>query len=164
MKIQIFFPEISDGMINILFHRENTASIIIICVAPPPTGLYFMWNNAIYLPGASIPISGIGDQPNTRTDPGSTVVCVTTNVNTACCRGSDGGNVGEWFYPDGTMVPRPSGTVMNFDRVGYTQHVRLARAVSTGTAPLGMYRCDVPDPSTGATVSASIDIVDTPGK
>ena len=85
-----------------------------------------MWNNAIYLPGASIPITGIGNQPANRTDPRSTVVCVTTNVNTVCCRGSDGRKNGEWYYPDDTIVPSPCGA-SDFYRVCYSQRVRLAR-------------------------------------
>ena len=53
-------------------------------------------------------VSDIGIQPRDRTNPGSTIVCVTTNVNTACCRKNDNnaltncttGAVGEWYYPN----------------------------------------------------------------
>ncbi len=34
-------------------------------------------------------------------------MCVTSNVNTNCCRGSDNPGsdpVGNWFYPNGTIV------------------------------------------------------------
>ena len=142
-------------------------------LAPPSTGLYFMLGAKIYRPGDSVVITNIGEQEaSNRSNPGSTLVCVTTNVNTACCRGNDnpnnqnpnGGAVGEWFYPDGSMVPRPNnvGSAMNvFARYGYTHHVRLS-SVGSPTGPLGVYRCDVPDGTTGSNVSASINIIAPP--
>ena len=126
--------------------------------------------NIIYLPGDSVLITDIGEQPITRSDAGSTLVCVTTNVNTQCCRNGDknnnpnGGAVGEWFYPDGSMVPRANniGSSTNiFARFPYTQHVRLS-SVGTPTGPLGVYRCDVPNGTTGSNVSASINILAPP--
>ena len=130
-----------------------------------------MLGNNVYLPGDSVFISDIGYQPGTRADPGSTLVCVTTHVNTECCRGTDnpnnpnpnGGPVGEWFYPDGSMVPRSNniGSSTNiFARYPYTHHVRLG-SVGTPTGPLGAYRCDVPNGTTGTNVSASINIIAT---
>ena len=133
----------------------------------PFTGLYFILNGTTYLPGDSVLISDIGPQPADRSDSGSTLVCVTTNVNTACCRGGDNNNttnatagaVGKWYYPDGTPVPRPDGgNVVDFVRVGFTLHLRLARQISTSTPLLGVYTCQVPDPSTGFVYSASITI------
>ena len=119
-------------------------------------------------PGASVLISDIGPQPaDNRSDPGSTLVCVTTNVNTACCRGGDNngltnataGAVGEWYYPSGTQVLRPSSDIaMDVVRVGFTHEIRLARVVSDSTPPLGVYTCQVPEPSTGFVYSASITI------
>ena len=43
----------------------------------------------VYLSGASVLISDTGPQPEDRGNPESTLVCVTTNVNTACCRRTD---------------------------------------------------------------------------
>ena len=69
------------------------------------------------------------------------------------------GAVGEWYYPDGTPVPRPDGgNVVDFVRVGFTLHLRLARQISDLTPPVGVYTCQVPDPSTGFIYSASITI------
>jgi len=65
-------------------------------------------------------------------------VCVTTNINTACCRAPDNngvtnntaGAVGEWYYPNGSLVPRPkSGYAVDFARIGHHHQVRLARQV-----------------------------------
>ena len=135
-------------------------------LAPPVTGLYFELNGIIYYDGHSVLISDIGPQPADRSDPGSTLVCVTTNVNTACCRRRDNsaqvntataGAVGEWHYPNGTLVPRPNNNPVDFARVGFTHQVRLSREVSTSSPPLGVYTCEVPDPS-GVTVTASITL------
>ena len=125
-----------------------------------------MLNNITYLPGDSILISDIGTQPpDERSNPGSTLVCVTTNINTACCRGGDNnevtngtaGAVGEWYYPNETLVLRGNVTT-DFRRVGYKHQVRLARVLATSIPPLGEYICKVPDPSTGVLCNASITI------
>ena len=135
------------------------------CVAVD--GLYFMFNNTMYQPGDSVLISDIGPQPSVRSDSGSTLVCATTNVNTACCRSTDdngfmndtAGAVGEWLYPDGTLVPRGSeSNVIDFARFGFTHQVRLARKVSGSIPPLGVYTCQVPGLSTGVLYNASITI------
>ena len=157
----------SEGQVKV--GARNIINIIMnflfcLLLAPPSTGLYFMLDNNIYLPGDSVLITDIGTQPGTRVDPGSTLICVTSNVNTACCRGADGGNVGEWFYPDGSMVPRPGAISTStgiFARYGHNHQVRLG-IVGSPTGPLGAYRCDVPDGMTGTIVSASINIIAPP--
>ena len=134
-------------------------------VAPPPMGLYFMLNSVVYYQGDTVLITDIGTQPSDRSEDGSTLVCVTTNVNSDCCRTKDnpsnnlhGGAVGNWYYPDGTMVPRPSANSIALIRVGGLHHVRLARLDTTLSAPLGIYRCEVPDGVNGKVVIASINI------
>ena len=131
----------------------------------PDSGLYFLLDGIIYLPGDTLLISDIGPQPSDyRSDPGSTLICVTTNVNTACCRAGDNNNmtnhtagaVGEWWYTNGTLVHR--GNVTGFRRYGYTHQVRLAREESNCTPPLGVYTCQVPEPSTNFSHNASIVI------
>ena len=125
-----------------------------------------MWNGLLHLPGDSVNISDIGYQPADRSDPGATLVCVTTNINTACCRSTDNnrvtnataGAVGEWYYPNGTLVPRYSDNngMSYFARMGFTHHIRLARVVSDSTSPLGVFTCRVPELSTGVLHKASI--------
>jgi hypothetical protein len=64
----------------------------------PSSGLYFTLGDTVYLHGDTVLITGIGvfvvggDDP---VDPGTSLVCRTEHVNTQCCRGSDGGRVGE---------------------------------------------------------------------
>ena len=118
------------------------------CPAAPSTGLYFTLNGVVYQPNDTVLITDIGVSTlvgEDRSDPGSSLVCITINVNTNCCRGVDGGNVGEWFFPNGSMVHRnkesPNG---DFTRTGWTHQVRLNRRNNAMT-PLGTYTCVVPD-------------------
>ena len=117
----------------------------------------------MYLPGDAVLITDIGVfNAANITDPGTSLVCVTINVNTKCCRKKDGpdmigGNVGEWYLPSGTIVAR-NGDVNRrddgFARSGYTQQIRLNRR-NNATSPTGMYECRVPDQA-NEMVSASI--------
>ena len=124
----------------------------------PVTGLYFILNGKVYLPGDSINISNIGPQPNHRETPGSTLICVTTNVNKACCTGQNAG--GEWFYPNGNIVPRARQhtEVVDFARYGFREQIRLGRAISHSAPPLGVYTCQIPASMAMALYNATIII------
>ena len=64
--------------------------------------------------------------------------------NTTCCRGidnPDGPGRGEWYYPDGTVVP-PPGRGIGFYRTRDHMIVRLNR--DRDLSPTGVYRCEVP--------------------
>ena len=127
-----------------------------------------MLGSTIYNPGDSVNIAGIGSQPTNNADAGTTLVCVTTNVNTECCRDADnpnGGSVGGWVDPNGMTIPRPgevSGQSNVFTQYLYLQQVRLA-SVGSPTGPMGTYTCVVPD-SGGTEVTANIIIISSPGR
>ena len=107
-------------------------------------GLYFVLRETTYLPGSTVLITDIGTPGGTDPDqPGGTLVCVTTNINTQCCRNSDGGNVGDWYFPNGTRVNRGNGAGPFF-RTPSTYQVRLGRK-SGVMGPVGAYECRVPD-------------------
>ncbi len=139
---------------------------IVVLLVPPSTGLYFSLNGVIYNPGTSINITDIGEQPGDRSDAGSTLVCVTTNVNTECCRGSDnpnGGGIGGWLDPNNTLIPAANalGAATNvFYCVLFTEQVRLVIVGGTPSGPLGVYTCVVPDMN-GVYVSATITFTGT---
>ncbi len=133
-------------------------------LAPPSDGLYFTLNGTVYLSGATIPITDVGDGfPGTINppDPGPSLVCVTSNVNTMCCRGGDhhgSGSVGNWLFPNGTIVlgnsANPNG---DFTRSPHTQQIRLNRKRTDIMSPTGVYTCHVPDESnTALTHTATI--------
>ena len=117
--------------------------------------MYFTLAGTVYLPGDTVVITDIGE----FTDPGTSLVCVTSNVNTECCRGSDGGNVGEWHFPDGTIVPRYNQDPnADFSRSAFTHEVRLNRRNTGAMLPTGAYECRVPSLGGGVLVIASIMI------
>ena len=124
-----------------------------------------MLNNVIYFPGDSILISDIGPEGANRTDAGSSLICVTTNVNRDCCRKNDknnnpnGGAVGEWVFPNNTVVPRSNDATYSFRRRGFTEHVRLTRQAEKLAGPPGVYRCEVPSAVNGSIISSNITLV-----
>jgi hypothetical protein len=131
--------------------------------AAPSSGLYFTLDSTVYLPGDTVLITDIGEFNHGANffdpvDPGTSLVCRTVNVNTDCCRGSDnpnGGSVGEWFDPDGNLIPRLG--LIDFSRSGYAQQVRLNRR-NNAMSPTGAFECRVPPIGGGDLVVASITI------
>ena len=122
----------------------------------------------VYLPGATIDITDVEDSyppgdTNNPSDPGPSLVCVTSNVNTNCCRDRDhpgNDSVGNWLYPNGSIVignsANPNG---DFTRSSHTQQIRLNRKRLNVTSPTGGYTCQVPDGSNSSmTHTASITI------
>ena len=117
-----------------------------------------MLDNIIYQPGEVLFISDIGPQPADRSDPGSTLVCATSSINTSCCNNEA---VVEWFYPNCTTVPHgdDESTAMDFATFRYANQIRLAREVATSAPPVGVYTCKVSEISTGTIIyNASIVI------
>ena len=78
-------------------------------------------------------------------DTSSTVICHTDL--TTCCRGDDGGDGGDWYFPDGDTLPGAG--VNNANSVPIAQRkrnqiVRLQRGPGTiGDIPDGIYRCAI---------------------
>ena len=138
-----------------------------VILGPPSNGLYFILNNNTYLPGASVLLANIGNQSLAdRSDAGSTLICVTTNVNTKCCRKKkDGGDLGDWYYPNGSVITR--GNIVNrtntFARYAYAKQIRLSK-IGNPNGPFGSYQCTVSD-NNGYNTSVNINIVKhLPGK
>ena len=119
-----------------------------------------MFKRTVYLPGDTLMITDIGSTRPGSTDPGSSLLCISTNANTQCCRNRDGGNLGEWYFPDRSMVRRnrynPRG---DFTRHGFTRQVRLNRQ-NNAVAPFGVYTCRVPDGRNSSVIhSANISLL-----
>ena len=72
--------------------------------------------------------------------------------DTTCCRGIDnppnGTGRGEWYYPDGTVVPLPGSRTGVYRTRGHMV-IRLNRVGLT--MPAGVYHCEVPSLE-GATI------------
>ena len=121
-----------------------------------------MFNKTVYLPGDTLRITDIGYTDSDYSPVRSSLVCISSNVNTQCCRRSDGGNVGEWFFPNGSMVPRYSYSdnyYGDFTRSGFSQQVRLNRR-NNAITPFGVYTCRVPDGRNSSVIhSANISLL-----
>ena len=128
---------------------------MIIFVTSTATKLYFTWRGNRYEPGDSILITDVrlhhGDA-----GPGDSLVCVTTDVNTQCC--TDVGGIGEWFFPNGNMVPRNNDTVSQIVRTGRTNQVRLNFRTHQ-TSPTGEYTCLVPETGGSVIQTAGIRLI-----
>ncbi len=118
-------------------------------------------SGTVYLHGDTILITDVGDSyppDNTTnpTDPGSSLVCITSNVNTMCCRGSDhpgSGAVGNWLFPNSTIVLRNSANKLGYiTRSSHSQQIRLNRKRLNVLSPTGVYTCEVSDGSDNAII------------
>ncbi len=119
-------------------------------------------SGTVYLPGDSIPITDVGDSfppGDTNDHPGPSLVCVTSNVNTMCCRGGDhpgNGSVGNWFYPNGTIVlgnnANPNGEVPTPNKYVLTGRDLMCCSQLE-------YTCEVPDgPNTAMNHTVNITL------
>ena len=105
-----------------------------------------MLNGVRYEPGSTVSITDVGtsEYESGYANADSSLMCVTSHVNTQCCREEDGQNMGEWHYPNGSMVHRNRyNREGDFTRSGYTHEVRLNRRNSV-ISPSGTYSCRVP--------------------
>ena len=128
---------------------------VILLFTGTATLLYFTWRGYRYEPGDSILITDVGVHHGDA-GPGDSLVCVTTDVNTQCC--TDRGGVGEWFFPNGSMVirniddPNRNSQII---RTGRANQVRLLFRTRQ-TSPTGEYTCVVPE--TGGLVNQTAGI------
>ena len=107
--------------------------------------LYFVLNGVTYQHNSTVSITQIGcfDRATGYDNADASLMCVTDQVNTNCCREQDGGNMGEWYFPNGSMIPRERESHSNFSRSGFLMQVRLNRK-NEAMGPLGTYKCKVP--------------------
>ena len=121
-----------------------------------------MWNGTQVPANSTFLLKNIQDnsRPSDVSNPGLSLVCMTDEVNEQCCRSSDGDNTGNWFFPDGSMVPRQKDITGSdtFSRTGYLQEVRLNRKEGREPYQFGVYRCDVQSVDRNTTFSISIDL------
>ena len=134
---------------------------VILLFTGTTTQLYFTWRGSRYEPGDSILITDVGLHVTSGDNigPGDSLVCVTTAVNTQCC--TDVGGVGEWFFPNGSMVlrniddPNQNSQIV---RTGRANQVRLNFRTEQ-TSPTGEYTCVVPDTGGSVNQTAGIRLV-----
>ena len=100
----------------------------------------------MYLSGGTVLISDVGVAGTSGTEVAearTSLVCETANLGIVCCRGVDGNRAGDWYFPNGGVVPGNGGNERaDFTRSGYTQQVRLNRRNDAPT-PAGVFECRV---------------------
>ena len=102
-------------------------------------------NTAVYANNSVIDINLVGEgfEGDQITD-GGALECHTDD--TTCCRGIDdppnGTGRGEWYYPNGTVVPPPNNGTSIY-RTRDHMVIRLNRRPSV-TQPSGVYTCVIP--------------------
>ena len=79
-------------------------------------------------------------------DISSTVIC---HIDlTTCCRGSDGGDQGDWYFPDGDTLPGAGSDNANSHPIAQRKRNQLVRLQRGPTGTIsdiqdGIYRCDI---------------------
>ena len=68
------------------------------------------------------------------------VVCH-TDLST-CCSGSQGVHRGDWYFPDGNVLPFFGPSVPIYE--GRSAQIVVIRRTNDATGPTGIYRCDIP--------------------
>ena len=99
---------------------------------------------------AYVDLTTVGDDISDSS--GDTVRCH-TDLET-CCTGNQGNHRGDWYFPDGSVLPfasSPSGDIV-LDREPQEVHIRRR---NNAMSPSGIYRCDI------ETVAVNDDDVDT---
>ena len=118
-------------------------------------------STAVYANNSVIDINLVGEGfPGFPQTDGGALECHTDD--TTCCRGIDNPNGpgrGEWYYPDGTVVPPPGGDT-EFYRTRDHMVIRLNRAGVP--APTGVYRCEIPGAE--GLITRHIELTFTGGK
>ena len=74
---------------------------------------------------------------------GSAILC-TTNKNPCCSTPPN--RFGEWYYPNGSMIPNNAAGYSFFRTRGYNQTIRL-NSRNNAQSPTGSFCCELPDDS-----------------
>ena len=104
------------------------------------TGIAFQLSGISYVNNSVLNLTDIGEGDNA-------LLCLTGNAQ--CCRASDSTNdvlPGEWYLPNGSLVPDGVDASRDIFRNRGPSVVRLNRR-NNATSPTGVYRCEVPDAS-----------------
>ena len=115
-------------------------------------------NTAVYANNSIIDINLVGEGfEGAQITDGGALECHTDD--TTCCRGidnPDGPGRGEWFYPNGTVVPPHGGDSTEFYRTRGHMVIKLNRI--SGSQPTGVYQCEIPT-TRGVKVTRSITLI-----
>ena len=109
-------------------------------------GVYLSLKGVVYPNNSIILITEIGETDTSESPPTNSnngLQCITDR--TPCCR-FEGGQQGEWRFPDGAVVPSQSGATTFYRSRGRDDGtVNLNRVSNDVTMPTGQYCCVVYD-------------------
>ena len=126
--------------------KVRHCSTIITLFSGPHIEVQFQLGNQTYVNGSEVLLTDIGERDNA-------LLCLT--ANTQCCN-IDRVQLGEWYFPDGTLVPDGQDASRSIYRNRGPRVVQLNRR-NNATSPTGVYRCEVPDASgTNQTISITL--------
>jgi hypothetical protein len=104
------------------------------------TGVYLLLRGTVYANNSVIPITAIGE---TNYPSNTGLQCITDRI--PCCA-TPPNRFGQFFFPDGTVVPSiPQGATSFYRNRGDDGTVNLNRLNSNVFMPTGLFCCVVPD-------------------
>ena len=110
--------------------------------------MYIRLRGKLYSNDSNILVSEIGERDN-----GQPLLCFTDLIQ--CCKSNDKKALGEWFYPNGSVVGLIN-TNEEFYKNRGPSRVRLHRRENV-TSPIGHFCCQIPDATlTNITVCVNI--------
>ena len=108
----------------------------LLCSLVSPLKLIF--RGVSYPNNSVLSLNDVGDYST-----GCAIFC-TTNRSKCCSYPAD--RVGEWYYPNGSIVPNDAAGKDFYRGRGYNQTIHLSRRNNTQT-PTGSFCCELPDNS-----------------
>ena len=122
------------------------------------TGIYLFFMGTVYANNSVIFINLIGETDTSLSPPQNSnngLQCITDRM--PCCR-SFPNTAGEWFFPDGTMVPIQDDVTTFYRNRGRDDGtINLNRVNTNVMSPSGLFHCMVPD-ATDTIQTACINI------
>ena len=123
-------------------------------------------STAVYANNSVIDINLVGEgfEGLSQITDGGALECHTDD--TTCCRGIDnppnGKGRGEWYYPDGTVVPPPGNRIIYRTRDRMVIRLNRVGASDGGTVGIpSLYKCEIP--SVGGSIVRTIMLIHTEG-
>ena len=104
-------------------------------------GVYLSLNRTVYANNSIIQITTIG-KADSNTSQNEGLQCITDRM--PCCDTGQN-NSGEWYFPNGTIVPMQSSAASFYRNRGSDGTVNLERVASDIILPTGLFCCLIPD-------------------
>jgi hypothetical protein len=106
------------------------------------TGVYLSLKGVVYANNSFIAITEIGESDRYTTAVNEALQCVTDRR--PCCYTSPG-RVGEWYFPNGSVVPIQSFSSSFYRNRNNDGVINLNRVNTNIISPVGQFCCQVPD-------------------